>query len=161
LNKSICKECVLWCLYYRIAIMALVVTDLALARSFALGYWWWPSMLMLLALPSLLVLVPGTASGRTKFFTGPLNILRDPVRILMYTLIGICILALVCTLPYSFSLDVYAAPMYEVRFSLLSMSILLLLWTSLAIWLTKRTQYLIILAFLLLACVLASDYALA
>ncbi len=54
-------------LFAYLGMMALVVTDLALARSFALGYWWWPSMLMLLALPSLLVLVPGTTSGRTKF----------------------------------------------------------------------------------------------
>src|SRR5207249_1169911 len=44
--------------------MALIVADLALADDLHLSYWWWPGMLMLLALPALLVIIRNSTSGR-------------------------------------------------------------------------------------------------
>ncbi|MFL5704742.1 MAG: hypothetical protein ACJ8AG_18170, partial [Ktedonobacteraceae bacterium] len=64
--------------------MALLVTDLALAVDLNLNFWWWPSMLMLLTLPALLVLIRNSTSGRERFFSGSLMILRAPVRVFMY-----------------------------------------------------------------------------
>ena len=136
--------------------MALVVTDLAVAGALHLGYWWWPSMLMLLALPALVSV--GRPSGR-QFFTGHLMVLRDPVRIFMFTIVGVCALGIIITTFYSLVLDGFGAPAREIRFSILSMMLLLSLWTSLYLWLTRRTKWVLVLVGLSLASVLAFCYA--
>ena len=68
--------------------MALIVADLAIAADLRLFYWWWPSMLMLLTLPALPSVVRSSNSRRERFFTGSLVVLRQPVRALMFTIVG-------------------------------------------------------------------------
>ncbi len=139
--------------------MALIVADFALAADLHLSYWWWPGMLMLLALPALLAIIRNSTSDREKFFTGSLAILRAPVCVFMYVIVSLCLLSSICIAAYSFLLDSSSAPLMEVRYALLCMTVLLLAWTSLFFWLTKRTQSLHVLAALFLACVLAACYA--
>jgi hypothetical protein len=142
-----------------LGVMALVVVDLAIARALGLGYWWWPSMLMLLALPALVThLQPASDSPASikRLFTGQRAVLREPMRILMFLIVAVCVLAVVVTFLYSLQLG---SSNSEVRFSILSMTVLLLIWSSLSLWLTKRTGEVIVLAYLFLACVLALCYA--
>jgi len=172
-----------------LAAVALAIVDLAIARQLNLTYWWWPDMLMLLALSALISIassspltrllicaprattrVPtqpsttpaptelreATASG--QIFTGRLVVLCSPIRVLMFTIIGVCALGVVITALYSFHLDISSNPVREARFSILSTTLLLLLWTGLFFWLIRRTKSAIILAFLFLACVLAACY---
>ena len=139
--------------------MALLVADLALAVDLNLGFWWWPSMLMLLALPALLVIIRNSTSGRERFFTGSLMILRAPVRVFMYVIVGLCLLSSIGLTGYSLILDIYAAPVMEIRLAILCMALLLLAWISLFFWLTKRTRDQLVLVVLFLAWVLAACYA--
>ncbi len=143
---------------------ALVVIDLALARLFMLDYWWWPSMLMLLALLALIVVPRPSANPAFPDnwpFVGTWALLREPVRVLMFTVIAVCALGIIVTTFYSFFLDLFSeASSGGIRFSILSTLLLLLLWTSLYLWLTRRTNRLLLLAYLFLASVLALCYAL-
>ena len=139
--------------------MALLVADLALAVDLNLGSWWWPSMLMLLALPALLVIISNSTSGRERFFTGSLTILRVPVRVFMYGIVGLCLLSSIGITVYSFNQDIAIASIRQVRLAILCVVLLLLVWTSLFFWLTKRTRDLLVLVVLFLACVLAACYA--
>ncbi|HLQ28347.1 MAG TPA: hypothetical protein VK140_03815 [Ktedonobacteraceae bacterium] len=143
--------------------MALIVTELAIAADLHLDFWWWPSMLLLLAFPALISIARTPANGRERFFTGSLLVLRQPVRVLMFTIAGASFLGLVGTILLSFVFDSSGAFASvsggAIRFSILSMTVLLLLWTSILLWLTKRTQGLLVLAYMLLACVLAFCYA--
>jgi hypothetical protein len=140
-----------------LAAVALAVVDLALAREFHLAYWWWPGTLMLIALPALVSIMH---SSNRQLFAGRLSVLRDPTRVLMFTIIGAVALGIVITALYSFQIDSIGGPVRDVRFSILSTTLLLLLWTSLFFWLTRRTKSAIILAFLFLTCVLAACYVL-
>ncbi|HET9921681.1 MAG TPA: hypothetical protein VFQ30_17700 [Ktedonobacteraceae bacterium] len=137
---------------------ALVVAALAIARDFGLSPWWWPAILMLLALPALLAMPRPAESQRP--FVGSWSILREPVRVFTFVLAGICTLGIFVSTLYSIVLDISYAPLEEVRIAILSMSVLLLLWDSLALWLTKRWRWLLSVAYLFLACVLACCYAL-
>jgi hypothetical protein len=140
-----------------LGMVALVVADLAVANALKLAIWWWPGMAMLLAVPALIAI--RRPSGGNGPFTGSWAILRDPVRYVMYAIVVSSILGLVSTLVYSIQLDVFGTSLQEVRFSVLSMTALLLLWTGLYLWLTKRTRSMIVLAYLFLTCVLAFCYA--
>jgi len=133
--------------------MALIVADLAIAQNLQLGYSWWPSMLMLLALPAIST-ITYTSPGRSQFFKGDSAVLRIPLRTYMLIIVGLCISGIVLTTLLSF---VFLSS--ELRFAILSMTTLLFLWTSLTCWLTKRTTGLIVLAYEFLACVLACCYA--
>src|SRR5260370_2207993 len=62
-----------------LGIAALAVADLALAKELNLGYWWWPSMLMMLALMGLVSIARSPSANR--IFNGNRAILRAPVRI--------------------------------------------------------------------------------
>jgi len=151
---------------------ALVVVDLALARLFMLDYWWWPSMLMLLALLALIVVPRPSANPAFPNnwpFVGTWALLREPVRVLMFTIIAACVLGIIVTTFYSFFLDLFGNDLGDlfseassggIRFSILSTLLLLLLWTSLYLWLTKRANRVLILAYLFLASVLAFCYGL-
>ncbi len=84
---------------------ALVVVDLALARLFMLDYWWWPSMLILLALLALIVVPRPSANPAFPNnwpFVGTWALLREPVRVLMFTIIAACVLGIIVTTFYSF-----------------------------------------------------------
>lgn len=136
---------------------ALVVADLAFANALKLAYCWWPVMTMLLAMPALISVMrrPG------RLFTGAREVLRDPVRFVMYALVTVSVSGTLVTILYSLQLDASATPLREIRFAILSMMLLLLLWTSLFLWLTKRTRNVIVLAYILLASVLAACYVFA
>jgi len=139
---------------------ALVVVDLAIARQLGLDYWWWPSMLMLLALPAL-ISVSSSASSNHWPFLGMWAVLRTPVRALSFMLVGACATGAVVTTLYSFLLDTFGSSSWgSIRFSILSMTLLLLLWMGLYLWRTKHTQWMLLLACLFLASVLAFCYAL-
>src|SRR5258708_24107654 len=60
---------------------------------------------------------------------------------------------------YLFNQDISSAPFRQVRLGILCVTLLLLVWTSLFFWLTKRTRDLLVLVVLFLACVLAACYA--
>jgi len=145
-------------LFAYLGIAALAVADMAVASALALSYWWWPSMLMILALPAL-VSVQQSADKRW-LFAGNRAVLREPLRIFLYIFAGICALGILAIAGYSFLLDASGMQNTEVRFSILSLTLLGLLWSSLLLWLTARPRYVIGLAFLILASTLALCYAL-
>ncbi len=145
-------------LFAYLGVVALAVADLAVAAAIGLGYWWWPAMLMILALPAL---VSVRQSGVTNWlFAGSRAVLREPVRIFLYIFAGICALGVLAIAGYSFLLDASGMQHTEVRFSLLCLTLLGLLWSSLFLWLTARPRYVIGLTFLFLASTLALCYAL-
>lgn len=137
---------------------SLLLADLAIARTFTLGYWWWSVTLMLLAFPALISIQHLSANGRS--FTGNRAILRTPMRIFMYATVAICTLGTVYTAFYSTLIGTTIRQAAEVRYSILIMTLLLLLWASLALCLTRLAKWTLILAYLFLACVLAFCYAL-
>jgi hypothetical protein len=146
-------------LFAYLGIAALAVADMAVAEALRLSYWWWPSMLMMLALAALVSL---WQSRETNWlFAGKRVVLREPTRIFVYVFAGTCALSILAIAGYSFMLDASGMQHTEVRFSILSLILLGLLWSSLYLWLTRRTRYVIGLAFLFLAGVLALCYALA
>lgn len=140
-----------------LAIVALVVADLAVADALNLAYWWWPGMVMLLAVAALISI--RRPSGSSWPFTAHSLVLRDPIRFVMYTIVAASILSLLYTAAYSLLIDINGMPNREVRFSILSLTVLLLLWTSLSLWLARRTRAVIVLAYIALVSVLALCYA--
>jgi hypothetical protein len=147
-------------LFGYLAAVALVVADLATAQALGLGYWWWPSTLMLLALLTLISVVqPSSASNGRSNLNGHLAILREPMRVLMFSIPGISALGIAYVALYSILLDITGHMVREIHISILSMALLCLLWTSLYIRLTRNTKFLLALAYLFLACVLAFCYS--
>jgi len=142
-----------------LGMVALVVADLALADALKLAYWWWPCMAMLLAIPALLSI--RRPSGSDWPFKHSWSVLRDPVRFVMYTIVTAGALALLFTTAYSLRLDAFGTPLREVRFALLTLTLLMLLWASLLIWLARRTRAVIALAYIALLSVPALCYAFA
>ncbi len=142
-----------------LGMVALVVADLAVADALTLAYWWWPSMVMLLAIPAT-ISVKRPANSRSSWpFTAHWAVLRDPMRFVMYAIVAASMLALFYAMFYSLGLDASGTPLREVRFSILSTTVLLLLWTGLSLWLAKWTRAVIVLAFLALGAVWAFCYA--
>ena len=146
-------------LFAYMGIVALAVADMAVSRALNLGYWWWPSMLMILALPSLVSVQQ--SADRQQLFAGSRAVLREPVRIFLYVFASICALGVLAIAGYSFMLDASSMQNTEVRFSILCLTLLVLLWSDLFLWFTGRTRLVIGLAFLILASVLALCYAFA
>jgi hypothetical protein len=139
--------------------MALVIADLALASFLELAIWWWPATVMVLAflaLPSLQH--PYTSNWA---FAGRRAILRAPARIFMYAIIIANVCSLVFIVFTAFSFENYGFLLREIRFVILVMALLLLTWTSLSLWLTRRTRDAIVVALLFLITVLAGCYAFA
>jgi hypothetical protein len=141
-----------------LGMVALLVADLAVAGALNLAWWWWPSMAMLLAIPS----TPSLKSkaGSTRPLTDRWAVVRDPMRYVMYGIVAASLLGLLYVISYSLSFDASGAPIREVRFSILSMSVLLLLWAALSVWLAKWKRAVLVLAYLALGAVLALCYAL-
>ncbi len=146
-------------LFAYLGITALAVADMAVADALGLGYWWWPSMLMILALAALVSIQ--RFPRMDWLFAGGREVLREPLRIFLYVFAAICALGMLAIAGYSFLVDRFSVPDIEVRYSLLGLSLLVLLWSGLFLWLTRRSRYVIGLAFLFLASVLALCYALA
>ncbi len=150
--------------YQRVAAFAypgmasLLVADLAIAKALDLGYWWWPAMLMLLAFPALISIQ--RLSGSDRPFTGNRALLRTPVSVFMYVIVAMCALGIVYITLYSAFIGATARSAVEVRYSILVMTLLLLLWVSLALWLTGLSKWTLVVAYLFLVCVLAFCYAL-
>ncbi len=143
--------------------MALIIADLAVAADLRLNYWWWPGMLMLLAFLALTSITRSPVTGRERYFPGAFEVLLAPVRVFMYTIIGVCLLSSIVVTVLTFSLSstntFSDATLGEIRFSILSMTVLLSLWMGAWLWLAKRTRELPVLAWMFLACVLACCYA--
>lgn len=141
------------------AMAALAVADLALASALNLAYWWWPSMLMILALISLVSVARSPRLNRV--FDGNRAVLRKPVRLFMYVYVvlgsaGLVVVTLYSVLAYSLSQYHNA----EVGYAILCLSMLRLVWSMGNFYLARRTRGLITLAFLFLVYVLAFCYAL-
>ncbi len=140
-----------------LGMVALLVADLAVADALSLAYWWWPSMAMILAIPATISLK--RSGGSVWPFTDRLVVLRDPMRYVMYAIVATSLLGLLFTVTYSLAIDSYGSTVKEIRFSILSMTLLLLLWTTLSLWLAKWTRAVVVLAYIALAAVLAFCYA--
>src|SRR6266568_1950516 len=140
-----------------LSMVALLVADLAVSDALNLFYWWWRSMGMILALPATISLKRGGES------TWPLIrhwvVLRDPMRYVMYSIVAASLLGLSLMVMYSLSIDFYGSSVSEIRFSILSMALLLLLWATLSIWLAKWNHAVLVLAYIVLVSVLAFCYA--
>ena len=140
-----------------LGMVALVVADLAVADAFRLANWWWPSMAMLLAIPATLSL--RRPDGSAWPFTDRWAVLRDPMRYVMYAIVAASVLGLFYIATYSLATVISGSIIREIRFSLLSMSVLVLLWATLSLWQAKWTRAVLVLAYLALASVLAFCFA--
>ncbi|TMF41718.1 MAG: hypothetical protein E6I32_19910, partial [Chloroflexi bacterium] len=145
-------------LFAYLGMAALAVADLALAGALNLRLWWWPSMLMILTFLTLLSTT--RPSGKNWPFTGNRAVLREPVCIYMKVFVIICASSVVLLALFSFTPGRFGVQDTEVRFSIFSLALLILLWSGLFFWLTRRTRNITVLAFLFLASVLALCYAL-
>jgi len=145
-------------LFAYLGMVALAVADFALADALNLRLWWWPSMLMILTFLTLLSTT--RPSGKNWPFTGNLAILREPVRVFMKVSVIICASSVVLLALFSFTIGRFGVQDTEVRFSIFSLALLILLWSGLFFWLNRRTRNITVLAFLFLASVLALCYAL-
>jgi len=141
-----------------LGLIALLVADLAVADALNLHYWWWPSMAMILAIPATISLNRG--GENTWPFIRHWGVLRDPIRYVMFLIVAASLLSLSLILMYSLGINFYGSLVSEIRFSILSITLFLLLWATLSIWLAKWTRLALVLAYLVLASVLAFCYAL-
>src|SRR5438034_404569 len=72
--------------------------------------------------------------------------------------VSACLLGLFYAISYSLSIDSSGSPIRQLRFSILSMSALVLLWATLSLWLANWTRAVLVLAYPALASVLALCY---
>ena len=140
-----------------LGMVALLVADLAVADALHLAYWWWPSMALLLALPATLSLQ--RVGGSTRPFTGRWEVLRDPMRYVMFAIVAASLVGLGYMVWYSIGLDFSGTSVNQLHFSILSASALFLLWASLSLWLAKWTRAVLALAYIALGLVFALCYA--
>ncbi|HEX9130682.1 MAG TPA: hypothetical protein VF844_00170 [Ktedonobacteraceae bacterium] len=140
-----------------LSLVALLVADLAVADALNLAWWWWPSMAMVQAILSTISLK--RPNGSPWPFRDRLAVLRDPMRYVMYAIVAASLLGLFYALSYSLSIDSSGSPIRQLRFSILSVSVLLLLWATLTTWLAKWARAVLVLAYIALGAVLALCYA--
>jgi hypothetical protein len=140
-----------------LGMVALLVADLAVADALSLAYWWWPSMAMLLAIPATISL--RRPDGNAWPFTDRWAVLRDPMRYVMYAIVAASLLGITFAMSNILGIEASGSPIGESRFAILSMSVLLLLWATLSLWLAKWTRAVLVLAYLALTSVLALCYA--
>jgi hypothetical protein len=140
-----------------LGIVAMLVADLAVADALSLTWWWWPSVAMLLALLATISLKSSESSIWS--FTDRWTVLRDPMRYVMYAIVASSSLVLFYAVSYSLSIDASGSQMRELRFSILSLAALLLLWATLSLWLAKWTRAVLAIPFIVLGTVLAFCYA--
>ncbi|HEU0002000.1 MAG TPA: hypothetical protein VFQ36_13955 [Ktedonobacteraceae bacterium] len=141
-----------------LAIAALAAADLALASALHLALWWWPSLLMVLALLSLVSIA--CSPGISRLFDGRRAILRQPVRIFMYVFVAMGTLGIVTVALYAIFLDgIFSNHSTEAGYAILCLSLLRLLWGIGSFYLARQTRGIVTLTLLLLVCVLAFCYA--
>lgn len=141
-----------------LSMVALLVGDLALAQALSLAYWWWPCVLLLLAFPALLMLPRAPGDGEPLPETWV--ILRTPLRILMWLVVGAACTLLPLMLAYSLVLDGLHSSLQEPRLALLTLSILLFTWTALYIWRVRARNWTPLLAYMLPGVLALLGYAL-
>ena len=141
-----------------LGLIALLVADLAVSDALHLYYWWWPVMAMILTIPATISLKHGGED--TWLFIGHWGVLRAPIRYVMFLIVGASLLSLCFMMVYSLGIDFNGLPISELRLSILCMTLLLLIWATLSIWIAKWTSLVIVLAFLVLGSVLAFCYVL-
>lgn len=139
-----------------LSVVAQTVAILAVASAFNLGYWWWPSVLMVPAFLAILSLPDRLGAAP---FTGTWAILREPVRALMFACVGVCGTGAILTYLYSLGLALAHQVQSEVRFSLLCALPLLFVWVCLFVWHTQRVQWAQSIPYLFLTSALAFAYA--
>ncbi|GHO96176.1 hypothetical protein KSF_062240 [Reticulibacter mediterranei] len=137
-----------------LAVVALAIADLALAINFHLTLWWWPCTLMGLAFPALLSV---SHQSRTRFFAGSWSVLREPVRMLMYSCIAVCLFGIMATSLFSLSSGV-TEHITEDRVALMTMLLLLLCWSCLFVWRTRKAGVAQSTTLQFLACALSVAY---
>jgi hypothetical protein len=141
-----------------LGLVALLVADLSVSNALNLSYWWWPSMAMLLALPATISLKD---SGENAWpLVSHWSLLRNPIRFVMYLIVTASFLSLSLIVLFSLGTDFNSSLVNEVRVSILSMTLFLLLWATLSIWLAKWSRFVLVIAYLVLASVVAFCYAL-
>ena len=140
-----------------LSLVALLVADLAVADALHFAWWWWPSMAMVLAILSTISLRRPENSSWP--FTGHRAMLRDPMRYVMFAIVAASLLGLAYAVSYSLGQDFSGTPLKELHFAILSISVLLLVWATLSLWLAKWTRAVIVLAYIVLGAVLALCYA--
>src|ERR1019366_9438007 len=134
-------------LFAYLAVVALAVAVLATAAACRLGYWWWPVVLMLPALPARVALP--RRPGDVRPFVAPWTILREPILALM----GICVAVCVVGIPTLFvaqGLFMVGHMLIEARFALVCMTFLLFGWNCGLVWRTKRAEQAITIPYLFL-----------
>lgn len=137
-----------------LAVVALAIADLALTINFHLTLWWWPCTLMGVAFPALLSV---SHQPRTRFFAGPWSVLCEPVRILMYSCIAVCLFGIMATSLFSLSSSTIER-IAENRVALTTMLLLLLCWSCLFVWRTRRAGVAQSITLQVLACALSIAY---
>jgi hypothetical protein len=136
-----------------LGVVALLISDLALAETLHLAMWWWPCAALVLALASLGAV--SRPSGARSLFAEARAILRTPLAVLMYTVVAAGALLLLLLLG-----DSFLEPLAEKRLALFSLSCLILAWSALWIWRTGRVSLTPALAYLLLVTLLLLGYTL-
>ena len=135
--------------------IALLVATLATAAALNLGYWWWPSVMMLPALPAILSI--SRRPGDVRPFIAPWTVLREPLLAFMGISVVVCAVGIPIVFVYTL-LFMSGHELIEARFALVCMTVLLLCWNCLFVWRTTRAVQTI--PYLFLLCALACAYAL-
>ncbi|GCE03151.1 hypothetical protein KDAU_04800 [Dictyobacter aurantiacus] len=141
-----------------LAAVALAITDLAVASALQLSLWWWPCAFMLLAFP-MLYFIPGP--GSSKLSNEQWEILRLPGLALMYSAVfGTLITGvLLDSMMVMLHQDVYNVVELEGRLSIALYALLVLSWTGLFTWRSKRYDVARLLPYLFLAFVFSLLFA--
>lgn len=140
-----------------LAVVALAVAVLATASVFKLGYWWWPGVLMLPALPALFALP--RRPGDVRPFVDPWTILREPIQVFMWICVAVCVIGI----PTLFCAQILFASRHmltEIHLALFCMAFLLFCWNCGLIWRTQNMARAITIPYLFLLSALAFAYAL-
>lgn len=163
--------------------VALWGAAIATANALNVGFEWYPALLMLLALPSLISVhqhvssatpdtapVPDSTTIKVeRLMAASPVVLRRPVKYCMYFLVALCSVSIIPLAIVSFNpqsagitgsgIAASIAP-GQVRFALFCMFALLLIWYSLYLWLAKKQTGQLGVAWLLLFSSLAFGYSL-
>ena len=139
-----------------LSVVALVLADLAIAYALHLNYWWWPVLLMPLAIVALFAV----RSDVQRLFSGNRAVLREPVLVLMFTCVAVLCLDILCTYLYAIEVDSIGRPFSDIRIAGAVMLLSTLGWTCMYLWTTKHFTWLAIVAYQFLGFIVAVAYVL-
>ena len=137
-----------------LSVVALVLADLAVSSALHLNYWWWPVLLMLLAFIGLLA-IRGDAQ---RLFRGNSAVLREPVRVLMYTCVVALCLGILGTYLYAIEIDIIAQPLPDLRIAGAIMLLSVLAWTCAYFLVTQQFTWLAVVPYQFLGFIVALAY---